>query len=275
MAAPVEMISARRRLSQLRREVAERTVLVTPEEVHSAGVSFRAEQPFSDMLARMDRGDGGLLCGHSALMLWRAIFDDGFPVWTVHFGFESPLKMTHVGVIVLLQGQHYFYDPYFNFEFVNSFEETLNAYRFHGRLDILDDGHTLRKTYLQGPLRAETLRRHGWRFSQDGLSLPTIFPSLSMAAFHLSGYCSTIESENLREFTELGLAARFENIFLFPYAVHNLPEGYVDDPEKSTVLAHLISITGCQGKADAMTSAHCFDSRWHDSIGRRTIQSDE
>ena len=163
-------------------------MLVISEEVASAGVSFRAKQYILRHAPRMERGDGGLLCGYSALMLWRAIFEKGFTAWTVHFGFESPLKMTHVGVLVFVQGQYYYYDPYFNFEFVDSFAETLNTYRSTGRLNIVDDGDVLRRTYLQQPLRDASLRRHRWRFDQNGLDIPKEFPSLSMAAFHLAGY---------------------------------------------------------------------------------------
>jgi hypothetical protein len=268
---------ARRDLTAIRRRVADQIRISIKSTIERSGlITFDPRESFDEMIARFERGEGGVWCGHASVVLWRAFIERGYPAWTMHFGFESPGGFTHAGVLVRLWGKHYFFDPYFNFEFIESFEDAIEHYKATGQLGIIDDGHRPRTFYLPQPLRDDELPKNRWRFADDDLARIATFPATCIGQWNMSAYSNNNMTPGYwQDLARLGLAERIETFFLFPYSAHDLENGYIDDPAKSAILKSLIAVTGCAGQprpdARPVISRTAGLENWHRSIRAEAV----
>ncbi len=225
----------RRQLSAITHSVASRIVIATSFD-HIIRMDWQSSS--EEMLSRLDRGEGSVLCGDTSIILWRAFVESGYDASIISFGFVP--NLTHNAVLVRVDGRHYYYDAFFDFEFAQSFETAIDRYKATGSLEL-----------NRGPTNGRRL----------------LSPDRRHEHFSLEGFVANPHNQwNWSGMTRIGFAPSAENLFLFPFAVFNGEHLYVDDPDKSPMLAYLISVTGCRGAERKDAIGFCKTSGLHPSL---------
>jgi hypothetical protein len=255
----VKVALARRHLTALMRSVARRLVIAASSD---CVLRMDPQSTSKDMLHRLELGGidgGGVWCADGSIVLWRVLVEHGYAASIVSLGFFP--GATHNGVLVRLGDLHYYYDCYFNFELALSFEDAVAKYIRTGTLK-LKSGTTMRRhCYLSYPMNDDV---HWWTYEGPR---PTTFPAVCPIYFTIDQFAASPPNRWTWEPMEgLGLAPRIENLFLFPFAVFNQEHLYVDAPEASPLLAHLVSVTGCRGAERADAHGTCNIRGWHPSL---------
>lgn len=219
----------RRQLSSITRNVANRLVIAAALD---GVIRMDWQSSSAEMLARMDRGEGGVWCGDAATILWRAFVERGFDAHVLHFGL--PPNSTHAALLVQLGGLHYYCDAYFNIELAEPIELAIPLYLATGNLAVRQWPQRPRRCFVTS---IDSDREFDWWTYTD--SPPTRLPATRLANFTLDGFAKTMPHR--WKLTGSTLAPRVENLFLHPFAIFD-ERGYIDDRTKSPLLDRIASL---------------------------------